>query len=312
MLREVPERSRRVYQFVLTVCWSGAAADRVALGCVRKGRDSDTMNILYFSAGWPVDDFPNGIITSTANIVDALRAQGHNARVLAANGHDNGDEYVTIVPKPKRKSFIQKLTRVAATAVDRYGSHFVDMPIRIAAAINANQELRSADVLEVEESFGWSYEIGRRLSVPVVMRLHGPYFLNEGMTDGPEFDAFERERVRRERRSYEHAVLVSAPSRYVLEKVRQKYNLPLSYAMVIPNTFASGSIPRQWSQSRADWDEILFVGRFDRIKGADLALKAFASLAAVYPRLRLTFVGSSDQIMTTDGQTGNCNATVTG
>jgi glycosyltransferase involved in cell wall biosynthesis len=46
-----------------------------------------------------------------------------------------------------------------------------------------------------------------------------------------------------------------------------------------------------WQLSNCSPDRILYVGRFDRRKGGDIVLRAFAQLAERYPDLRLTFVG---------------------
>ena len=47
----------------------------------------------------------------------------------------------------------------------------------------------------------------------------------------------------------------------------------------------------RWSPDRCDPNVILFVGRFDRLKGADLVLDAFTRLHAENPALKLWFVG---------------------
>ena len=47
-------------------------------------------------------------------------------------------------------------------------------------------------------------------------------------------------------------------------------------------------------------DTLLFVGRFDGLKGGDLMLRVFAELALSYPKLRLVFVGPGSR---RDGRT---------
>ena len=46
-----------------------------------------------------------------------------------------------------------------------------------------------------------------------------------------------------------------------------------------------------WSRDKCNSESLLFVGRFDALKGGDLVLHAFAQLAETRPRLKLTFVG---------------------
>src|SRR5262249_38370301 len=52
----------------------------------------------------------------------------------------------------------------------------------------------------------------------------------------------------------------------------------------------------RWRLIDCDRDSILFVGRFDEIKGGDLVIQAFGKLARKNPRLKLTFVGPDGRI----------------
>jgi glycosyltransferase involved in cell wall biosynthesis len=46
-----------------------------------------------------------------------------------------------------------------------------------------------------------------------------------------------------------------------------------------------------WTRDGSDANSILFVGRFDRVKGADTLLQAFSKVAQDKPALRLIFIG---------------------
>ena len=58
----------------------------------------------------------------------------------------------------------------------------------------------------------------------------------------------------------------------------------------------------RWELESCDLGRILFVGRFDRHKGADCLLRAFAALAPSLPNLRLDFVGNDVGLMLEDGK----------
>jgi glycosyltransferase involved in cell wall biosynthesis len=58
-----------------------------------------------------------------------------------------------------------------------------------------------------------------------------------------------------------------------------------------------------WRLDHCDPNTILFVGRFDLRKGADVILKAFRSLLEVRPRLNLVFVGPDRGLSTAEGET---------
>jgi glycosyltransferase involved in cell wall biosynthesis len=73
--------------------------------------------------------------------------------------------------------------------------------------------------------------------------------------------------------------------------VRQSYRLPLPDAEVIPNPVTVTTDADAWTLAGCDRHTILFVGRFDRVKGADTMLDAFGLLAKTHPQTRLLFAG---------------------
>jgi glycosyltransferase involved in cell wall biosynthesis len=94
---------------------------------------------------------------------------------------------------------------------------------------------------------------------------------------------------------------VSAPSRYVLDATREHYQIPLDGARVIPNCTRPVSAERQWAGGQSDSPVILFVGRFDAIKGGDLVLKAFNEVHKRSPDARLVFIGPDPGVRLADG-----------
>jgi glycosyltransferase involved in cell wall biosynthesis len=83
---------------------------------------------------------------------------------------------------------------------------------------------------------------------------------------------------------------VTSPSKNVLEQTRVHFEMPLERAQVIANA-ATMSSDATWSLAECDQTRIAFIGRFDRHKGGDLALKSFARIAQQFPRVNLDFVG---------------------
>jgi glycosyltransferase involved in cell wall biosynthesis len=259
------------------------------------------MRIVYFVHAWPPDRVPNGVASAVAAIAPAIRSAGHSAEIVSLigrpdDGEDSGATFVESAASPK-----SALRRLRDRILPRFGV-FESAPHAIAASIRATPKLFQADIVEMEESFGWSRIIARKIRQPIVTRLHGPYFLTGASAHEGPFSRFENERVRREGLAIAEAAAVSAPSRYALDAVRERYRLALENAVVIPNTVRVPSEAEAWRPDAADPDEILFVGRFDRIKGADIALKAFALLARDRPRLRLTFVGPDSGAVSFDGR----------
>jgi glycosyltransferase involved in cell wall biosynthesis len=145
------------------------------------------------------------------------------------------------------------------------------------------------------------YCVALHSQAPVVARLHGPWFLT-GTANGVERNKEFHDRVRSEGVAIINANGVSAPSRFVLCAVEEQYQTKLPVSAVIPNSVDAVAESSYWNPKTADPHHILFVGRFDRIKGADVCLRAFVKVLEHRPQARLTLVGPDSGIL--DGETG--------
>jgi glycosyltransferase involved in cell wall biosynthesis len=173
----------------------------------------------------------------------------------------------------------------------------------IASAISFLVKKQGLDVFEIEESFGWSSATSRLKLLPVVVRLHGPWFLN-GLFDDPDVrKAVNRRRIKSEGRAIQSAQFVTAPCAEVLRAVQNHYGFNLTASLVIPNPFDAAAAAEIWDVNTSNIKSLLFVGRFDAHKGGDLVLRAFVELAAKDPGLRLKFVGPDNGIELTHGGT---------
>jgi glycosyltransferase involved in cell wall biosynthesis len=107
--------------------------------------------------------------------------------------------------------------------------------------------------------------------------------------------------VEREKRAILSAAAVTAPSQDILDKTRAYYGVPLSDAKVIPNPIQLAG--EQWHLSQANPKRIVFIGRFDRLKGGDLIIDAFARVLERIPEAKLWFIGPDRGCVASDGRT---------
>lgn len=245
------------------------------------------MKIAIYVPTWPPGASANGIVTYAAQVIPALRQLGHEVFVLTPHCTSKADDPYTIdlnaidTPRPLLSRLASRLLRTSSF-IDDFGKKLV-------SAISSLTDRHNIDVVEIEESFGWAFGIVQAKIVPVVVRLHGPWFLN-GSFDG-ELTSSSAARITSEGRGIRAATVVTAPSADVLRNVKAHYKLNLNSARVIPNPIELSPDATAWQASNCDVNRILYVGRFDRRKGGDLVLRAFAKLAEAYPNLRLSFVG---------------------
>lgn len=248
----------------------------------------NAINPLFLSPGWPRSCFPNGIVSYTDQLSAELVKLGHRPQILTFNGVPD-DERVTLLRSTRtmRHRLLNKINRWLGGSGQAASPEMETLVREVRRLHSAGR----ADIMQMEETWGFPRHVAGCTGIPTVVRLHGPWFLN-GQADGINQNLpIHADRIRLERIGIEFADAVTAPSRSVLELTRQYYKLPLSNAEVIYSPVTPTAEVDRWRADIAKPETLLFVGRFDRHKGGDVVLEAFRSLAVDRPRLRLLFCG---------------------
>lgn len=159
----------------------------------------------------------------------------------------------------------------------------------VADCFRALHREQPIDLIEMEESFGYCSDVQSRVDVPMVIRMHGPTFLVEVPENREK--PFFRTRIKREGAALRSADFITAPSKCVLENARSYFDLSPQVMKHIPNPVPEPDPAQSWSVSECDRNLILYVGRFDQIKGGDIVLQAFVELLRRRPDLQLVFIG---------------------
>jgi glycosyltransferase involved in cell wall biosynthesis len=236
------------------------------------------MKIAMCVPAWPPGNSANGIVTYASYVIPALRNLGHEVFILTWDAAHTDEPSLTFIKRfQKPLPFWNRALFKASSTSALY--HAAARPL--AGAVKDLTAKHGIEILEIEESFGLSYAISRLNLIPVVVRLHGPWFLNKRSEDA------KREAL--ERRAINAADAVTSPSARILNSVERHFELTLQRTLTFANPIVAA--PRQWRGSNCDKNSLLFVGRFDQIKGGDLIIDAFSRLAAKNRQLKLTFVG---------------------
>lgn len=256
-----------------------------------------SLHIVFFVPMWPVHQFPNGIGTYVYEMRAALIARGHRVSVLAGHlGSGCADDRVYAVPElgPMQRAMrrLRALWAGEDVEVFRYWRS-------IKRGLDAIDALESVDVFEIEESFGWGGSIQTNSKIPIVVRLHGPAVFT---VLGPLRESRRTERrIALEGPLLKAARLVLSPCRATLQALQSHYRIELPSTRIVPNPIALTPDIHLWDSARSEPDTVLFVGRFDFGKGADLLLSAFESLLNLRPAARLLFVGPDDGLIDAEG-----------
>jgi glycosyltransferase involved in cell wall biosynthesis len=253
--------------------------------------------VAFFSPGWPPESFANGIVGYVEHIRKGLETLGVQSRVLAFEG--TGD--ILIPGSLARKGLVPRLAVAALWRLLPRHAQFAAMAADAIVALRDASARERIDLCEIEESFGVARWVKHLSPTPIVVRLHGPWFVN-GPPRGARDDAAFRLRVKREGQAIAAADAVTSPSQDVLDRVREHYGLALADAQVIPNPGPEVDAASRWRADAARPGHILFVGRFDAIKGADLMLDAFARLEKERPQVHLTLAGPDEGVVDPRGK----------
>lgn len=256
------------------------------------------LHITYYSPAWPPVGVANGIVTYVSVIRKYLLRQGHQVSVLADGTLHlaDGRAIVLSATQPQGAFWPKMVSRI-----DRRLGHHPFIARDMARQLRRACRLVPIDLIEMEESFGWSGMIADRIDVPIVTRLHGPQFLKSP----GDFVAVSRrhgtQRERAEGRAIRKSNALITPTRALLAVTRKRYGCAPAHERVIPNPVAAVPMGEVWNVDCCERDTILCVGRLDVAKGADTLIAAFQRVLDEHPNARLIMVGPEGQVRRPDG-----------
>jgi len=260
-----------------------------------------SMRVGLITPSWPGTETANGITTAVYHLVSGLRDCGCNVIILPfAQDRPSGE--VPVIPvQRKRWTFTQKLRGRLERLTGRDGMAVEVQAIRIAEAVREAQRRHGLDVIVIEETQGWAGYLQRQIDIPVVITLHGPWFLHKSLQSRNTSNQ-DQARERREAAALRTVAGITAPSYAVLAATQAELHL----AKDIPQVVVRNPIPLPSGQQAGTQDgtngsNLLFVGRFDRHKGGDTVLAAFEILARSHESATLTFVGPDSSFYQKDG-----------
>jgi len=245
------------------------------------------MHIVLFCPAWPPQRFASGIVTYVNQLRNELRDRGHQVTLLVGQLDPEDPPELDVV-----KVEVSFLFRLQARLMARLGSQYWgtgNWGRMIVKALKKIHQRSAIDVVEMEESFGWCGLVASQSGIPTVVKLHGPTFLVSPL--GPTPDAAKAQRIDREGQALAKVRTIISPAQCTLDQTISKYGLSPDYARQVVNSIVGRPDLPLWRADRCVRNIVLFVGRFDAVKGADVVLKAFKLLLARHGDLKLVFVG---------------------
>lgn len=241
------------------------------------------MHLALFAPSWPPGRSANGIVTYVHEVKKMMESRGWHVTVItncAIHHYDGSIIEIDFSPPfilSKLLNFFGK-----SELKDRMFGRYL--------AKNINRHCSNVDVFEMEESFGWVRAVQSHLEIPTITRLHGPRFLTQFESlKSRDFKEFRR-RVYNEGLAIRESKYISSPSEQVLIGSISEYNVSPYLAKSYPNPMGASN-KCGWRFADCKKHQILHVGRFDRLKGADIIIEAFCQIAPDFPLANLIIVG---------------------
>lgn len=262
------------------------------------------MHIGLCSPHWPPSRGANGIVSYVAEVRRHFLARGHDVSVLSQGELIFADG--TAMPLAPRSGAARALARAGsriAWRLHRSSGALAPVGRALAREVAAAHRIKRFDVLEMEESFGWSEMVARAIDAPVITRLHGPHVVKpvRNLTEAELLS--DEARCRAEASAVRSAAIVTSPTQAILEETCAKYGREAGrVSLVIANPIGLNDASPRWSLAGCERDHVLVIGRFDFWKGADTMLLAFDRLLRLRPTARLTMVGPDEGLETTPGR----------
>lgn len=254
------------------------------------------MHIAFMTPSWPGIKKPNGVTTAVFYQVQGLRDLGHKVTILSLDGSDDSDPSVLTLPPHRQTPVVMGIRRWLGVPGLRSDVN----AWRIVAAMREAVIEHGVEAIFMEESYGYCGLVQDAVRVPVVATLHGPWLLHHRMHNLRPTWA-DRARIRDEIQGVQRCRAVMAPSHDVLQRMAEAIPAMPRWRAVIRNPMPLLDPVVLDSLDPAARRSILFVGRFDRHKGGDIMLEAFARLINGGADALLTFVGSDPGVICPDG-----------
>lgn len=244
------------------------------------------LHIAYYSPSWPPGSDANGIVTYVNHMRQELIRRGHRISVFTSGQIFKPEGPIEFA---EVRSLGERLRSRAENLETRFTRSLRSHGYKLARRLAPYTE--DIDIIEMEESFGWCRAVGEVIKRPLITRLHGPTFLsssdNLGLLAAREY----RRRMKDEGWGIRGSPVITSPSKRVLADTLCHYGACPKITGVVPNPAYIDDAHDPWRLSGCDRQRILWVGRFDRAKGADLILEAFARFSTEHPSSRLVMAG---------------------
>ncbi|MFP4417272.1 MAG: glycosyltransferase family 4 protein [Chitinispirillaceae bacterium] len=254
------------------------------------------MNIVFVNPEYPSLSGlgHGGIATYIYNMANACACQGHSVHILARNG---------TIPDPLQAGVqFHEFGHIAVKRPLSYLNRFRQGDIyweqccskAIRKLLLRLHSVQPVDIVEVPEYGGLAHELSGTLPFPIVIHFHTPTQLIDNLNathpsrHRKRFHAFEKKACLK-------AHAFKSPSYALRQYVHTRMGIPDRQITVIPTLMSTDEFDCiEKTKPDEDRIEILFAGRLERRKGAELLVQATDDILNIDARIHLTIAGETE------------------
>jgi hypothetical protein len=253
------------------------------------------MNIVFVNPEFPSPSGHDqgGIATYTYTMANACSRKGHRVHILVKQG---------TIPKQIRSDVaVEAFDHIPLPESVRWFSRFFNgetvwergysWGLRQKLLELHKKEL--LDIVEVPEYNGLAYELANPLPFPIIIHFHTPTVL---------VDFFNGQKITRrlkqwhlfEAKAIKNAFAFRCPSAALKMEICNRYAIPEDQITLIRHPFDTA--PFDYIKKRGIFPnviDVLFVGRLERRKGAEILRREIRPILSLDPKIRITIAGES-------------------
>jgi glycosyltransferase involved in cell wall biosynthesis len=147
------------------------------------------------------------------------------------------------------------------------------------------------DIVEYSDIEAEGFLHSGEAGVPYVVKLHTPYFALEPYYSESEFGFSTSFLKKLEAKAIRSANAITSPSRTLATLVSDRYRIPVDQIKYVPNGIDTNAFCPGPLQYGSDKPMVLYVGRLEHLKGADVFMRAIPVIAENQPDVSFVFLG---------------------
>lgn len=263
------------------------------------------MNICLVSQFYPPDTGGGGIAAYVYYLAHGLKRLGHRVFVVSkmAVGSQkiSEDGSITVIRVPQwGPSYRASRVPFTGRQMRAVRNLFYSFAVRRQLA-KLSRSVR-LDIVEYSDIEAEGFLHNGKAGIPYVVRLHTPYFALESFCAEHEFGFSTASLKRMEAKAIREADAITCPSRTLTKLVSDRYRMPPGLIKYVSNgidtkAFCPGPPPSEYREPM-----VLYVGRLERLKGADTFMQAIPRIAGKRPDVRFAFLGSDRRLQSGGSQ----------